>query len=32
MIKLQKKKKECKIWWSDYKNKLQNSIKDKITS
>jgi len=27
---ISKKKEECKIWWSDYKNKLQNSIKDKI--
>ena len=27
---IRKKKEECKIWWEDYKNKLQNSIKDKI--
>ena len=29
---IEKKKEECKIWWSDYKVKLQNSIKDKIIS
>jgi len=27
-----RKKKEIKIWWSEYKNKLQESIKNKITS
>ena len=29
---ISKKKEECKIWWKDYKNKLQNSIKYKIIS
>jgi len=29
---IEKKKEECKIWWSDHKVKLQNSIKDKIIS
>ena len=29
---ISKKREECKIWWSDYKNKLQNSIKCKIIS
>jgi len=27
---IRKKKEECNIWWNNYKNKLQNSIKDKI--
>ena len=29
-VQIRKKKEECKIWWNNYKNKLQNSIKDKI--
>ena len=28
---IDKKKEECKIWWKDYKNKLQESIKNTIT-
>ncbi len=27
---INKKKEECKIWWKNYKDKLQNSINDKI--
>ena len=27
---IRKKKEECKVWWNNYKNKLQDSIKDKI--
>ena len=27
---INKKKQECKIWWNEYKNKLQESIKSKI--
>ena len=30
--KIEQKKEECKIWWKEYKNKLQESIKNKITS
>ena len=29
--KIEQKKEECKIWWEEYKNKLQESIKNKIT-
>ena len=28
---IDEKKEECKIWWKDYKNKLQESIKNTIT-
>ena len=28
---IEQKRKECKIWWKEYKNKLQESIKNKIT-
>jgi len=27
---IEKKKEECKVWWSKYKNQLQESIKNKI--
>ena len=27
---IKQKKEECKIWWNEYKDKLQNFIKDKI--
>ena len=26
------KKEECEIWWNEYKDKLQNFTKGKITS
>ena len=29
---IKQKKEECKIWWNEYKDKLQNFIKGKITS
>ena len=29
---IKNKREECKIWWTDYKNKLQESIKKRITS
>ena len=29
-IQIEKKKEECKIWWHEYKNKLQESIKNTI--
>ena len=29
---IKNKREECKIWWTDYKNKLQESIKKGITS
>ena len=29
---IKQKKEECKIWWNEYKDKLQNFIKSKITS
>ena len=29
---IKQKKEECKIWWNEYKDKLQNFIKDKIIS
>lgn len=29
--KVQEKKQECILWWSNYKNELQNNIKNKIS-
>ena len=29
---IEKKREECKIWWKEYKNKLQEYIKNKIIS
>ena len=29
---IKNKREECKIWWTNYKNKLQESIKKRITS
>ncbi len=28
---IKKKRSECKNWWKSYKNKLQDSVKNKIT-
>ena len=27
---IKKKREECEIWWNEYKDKIQNFIKDKI--
>ena len=27
---IKKKREECKVWWEEYKNKIQNFVKEKI--
>ena len=29
--KIEKKQEECKLWWNQYKNELQESIKEKLS-